>query len=109
MSELLAMFESAQERVKALKQTPATDELLELYALYKQATAGDVVGDCPHPCDARAHAKYAARLAVRGLGEREAKHRYVELVARLIGEAGPGGAVGAAGRDGNRGQPQRPV
>ena len=109
MADARRRFDSAARRARALSAQPSSRELLELYALYKQATAGDVVGDCPHPCDARAHAKYAARLAVRGLGEREAKHRYVELVARLIGEAGPGGAVGAAVRDGNRGQPQRPV
>jgi acyl-CoA-binding protein len=35
-------FVSAQARVKTLRSTPAPDELLELYALYKQATAGDV-------------------------------------------------------------------
>jgi diazepam-binding inhibitor (GABA receptor modulating acyl-CoA-binding protein) len=35
-------FDKAAEDVKNLKQTPSDDELLELYALYKQATVGDV-------------------------------------------------------------------
>jgi hypothetical protein len=35
-------FNKAAEDVKNLQQTPTDDELLELYALYKQSTVGDV-------------------------------------------------------------------
>ena len=34
-------FEDAQKRVKTLSSAPSNDDLLELYALYKQATAGE--------------------------------------------------------------------
>ena len=42
--DLSAKFEDAQTRVKQLSKSPSTDDLLELYALYKQATSGDVSG-----------------------------------------------------------------
>ena len=45
--ELTAKFEDAQSRVKGLSKAPSNDDLLELYALYKQATAGDVSGSRP--------------------------------------------------------------
>jgi carboxylesterase len=38
--ELTARFEDAQARVKTLSKAPSNEDLLELYALYKQATAG---------------------------------------------------------------------
>ncbi|CAG2067324.1 unnamed protein product [Timema podura] len=38
----LQRFTKAAEDVKVLKATPTDDELLEVYALYKQATVGDV-------------------------------------------------------------------
>ena len=37
-------FAEAQERVKKLPERPSNDQLLDLYALYKQATTGDVEG-----------------------------------------------------------------
>lgn len=35
-------FETAAKEVQELKTKPSNDELLKLYALYKQATVGDV-------------------------------------------------------------------
>lgn len=37
-------FDKAAEDVKTLSKRPSDDELLELYALFKQATVGDVTG-----------------------------------------------------------------
>ena len=51
MSDLAARFEDAQKRAKELKKTPSNDELLELYAFYKQATTGDVTGSRPGMLD----------------------------------------------------------
>lgn len=34
-------FKKAAEDVKNLKQTPTDDEMLEIYALYKQSEVGD--------------------------------------------------------------------
>jgi diazepam-binding inhibitor (GABA receptor modulator, acyl-CoA-binding protein) len=76
-------FASAQTRVKALRQTPASEELLELYSLYKQATAGDVSGSRPGMLDFKGRAKYDAWAARRGVGKERAMQDYVAVVARL--------------------------
>jgi diazepam-binding inhibitor (GABA receptor modulating acyl-CoA-binding protein) len=51
MSDAAAKFEDAQARVKKLAKSPSNDDLLELYALYKQATTGDVSGSRPGMLD----------------------------------------------------------
>ncbi len=76
-------FESAQTRVKQLKTTPGADELLELYALYKQATVGDVQGDRPGMLDFKGRAKWDAWSARKGLAKEAAMQSYVDVVARL--------------------------
>jgi diazepam-binding inhibitor (GABA receptor modulating acyl-CoA-binding protein) len=76
-------FSAAQTRVKALKQTPASNELLELYSLYKQATAGDVTGSRPGMLDFKGRAKYDAWAARRGVAKERAMQDYVAVVARL--------------------------
>ena len=38
-------FEKAAAATKEFTQRPSNEELLELYALYKQATDGDVTGE----------------------------------------------------------------
>ena len=37
-------FDAAADRVQKLPKKPSNDDLLELYAFYKQATVGDVTG-----------------------------------------------------------------
>jgi acyl-CoA-binding protein len=76
-------FTSAQSRVKTLPRTPEADELLELYALYKQATVGDVSGSRPGMLDFKGRAKYDAWAKKRGTAGDAAKSAYVALVARL--------------------------
>lgn len=78
-----ADFESAQARVKALAKTPNPGELLELYALFKQATQGDVSGARPGMLDMKGRAKFDAWEKKKGLGKQAAESAYVELVAQL--------------------------
>ena len=77
-------FEAAQARVKQLPKTPAADELLNLYALYKQATVGDVQGGRPGMIDFKGRAKYDAWAARKGTGKDESMQAYVDLVASLV-------------------------
>ena len=83
MADTHTQFESAVKRVRKLKREPGTMELLELYALYKQATLGDVVGPRPGAFDVRARAKHDAWAMAKGLSTEAAMARYVALVARL--------------------------
>ena len=46
-SELEQSFETATAESRTLKSAPGNDELLALYSLYKQASAGDVTGERP--------------------------------------------------------------
>ena len=81
-------FEAAAARVKTLSKSPSNDELLELYALYKQATDGDVSGSRPGMLDLKGRAKYDAWAKVKGSSGEEAMKRYVALVDSLAAKLG---------------------
>jgi diazepam-binding inhibitor (GABA receptor modulating acyl-CoA-binding protein) len=76
-------FESAVARSKELTKRPGNEELLQLYALYKQATEGDVSGDRPGGFDFKAIAKYDAWAEIKGKSKEQAMTDYIDLVAKL--------------------------
>jgi all-trans-retinol dehydrogenase (NAD+) len=80
MADLKQRFEQAAEEVQHLPERPGNDVLLQLYALYKQATEGDVTGRRPGFTDFRGRAKYDAWAGVRGTSQEEAMEAYVDLV-----------------------------
>ncbi|MBN2799052.1 MAG: acyl-CoA-binding protein [Deltaproteobacteria bacterium] len=75
------------DAVARSKELPAqgNQSLLQLYALYKQATEGDVSGAKPSRLNLRARAKYEAWEGQRGLHQEAAASAYVALVAKLGG------------------------
>ena len=81
-------FEAAQIRVKQLPKTPAPNELLSLYGLYKQGCCGDVQGARPGALDFKGRAKHDAWSARQGLSREAAKQQYVELVQQLVEKYG---------------------
>jgi acyl-CoA-binding protein len=81
---LTERFEDAQRRVKTLTQAPGTDTLLELYALFKQGTTGDVDGKRPGMLDIKGRAKYDAWAGKKGQSRDQAMEAYVALVDRLV-------------------------
>ncbi|MFA4968233.1 MAG: acyl-CoA-binding protein [Sulfuritalea sp.] len=85
MSELKTKFEAAVAGSKQLPERPSNDELLQLYALYKQATEGDVEGKRPGFTDMVGRAKYDAWAAVKGTASDAAMTRYIDLVESLKG------------------------
>ena len=84
MADLNERFEDAAARAKGLSQ-PSNDTLLDLYALYKQATVGDATGEKPGMFDMVGRAKYDAWTKRKGMSPDEAKEAYVELVDSLSG------------------------
>lgn len=82
---LKTQFDQAVARSKTLKERPDNASLLKLYALYKQATEGDVTEARPAAMDFVALAKWNAREEVRGTSAAEAMRRYVALVEKLEG------------------------
>ena len=78
-----SQFEDAVARSRLLAVTPPESTLLELYALYKQSSEGDVHAKRPGPLDVVARAKYDAWARVKGVNRDEAMRRYIALVASL--------------------------
>jgi diazepam-binding inhibitor (GABA receptor modulator, acyl-CoA-binding protein) len=81
-------FTEAQTRVRGLARAPDPSELLELYALYKQGTNGDVQGSRPGMLDFKGRAKYDAWAAKKGTARDAAQKAYVELVGKLSAKYG---------------------
>jgi diazepam-binding inhibitor (GABA receptor modulating acyl-CoA-binding protein) len=81
-------FAAAQVRVKQLTKAPDASELLELYALFKQGTIGDVQGERPGMLDFKGRAKYDSWQGKRGTTKDAAMQSYVALVEKLVGKYG---------------------
>jgi diazepam-binding inhibitor (GABA receptor modulator, acyl-CoA-binding protein) len=81
--DLTQQFESAVARSKELTRRPGNEELLQLYALYKQATEGDINDDRPGGFDFKAIAKYDAWAEIKGKSKEQAMNDYIALVEKL--------------------------
>lgn len=79
-------FEAAATAAKSLPERPDDSTMLQLYALYKQGSSGDVSGDKPGFFDFVGVAKYEAWEKLRGTPVEDARNQYVELVRKLGGD-----------------------
>ena len=76
-------FNAAVTKSKELTKRPSNEELLDLYALFKQATEGDVNGERPGGFDFKAIAKFDAWAGKKGTSKDQASQDYTKLVERL--------------------------
>ncbi len=83
MSDLETRFAQAAAAAQQLARRPDNATMLQLYALYKQATIGDVRGAKPGAFDFVAQAKIDAWTRVRGVTQADAQQQYVDLVTQL--------------------------
>jgi len=83
MTDLTAQFEVAAKAAQQLARRPDNETLLKLYALYKQATAGDISGGRPGFTDFVGRAKYDAWAKLKGTTKEAAMRDYISLVERL--------------------------
>lgn len=83
MADLQAAFDAAVAASKQLPEKPDNMTLLRLYALFKQATAGDVEGRRPGLTDMVGRAKWDAWNALQGTSADEARQAYIDLVGSL--------------------------
>lgn len=81
--ELQQQFEAAAARSKELTKRPSNEELLQLYALYKQGSEGDVTGDRPGGFDFKAIAKYDTWADLKGKTKETAMQEYIALMDKL--------------------------
>ncbi|WP_293761853.1 acyl-CoA-binding protein [uncultured Aquitalea sp.] len=84
MSDLNTLFAQAQADVTSLSERPDNQSLLQLYALYKQATDGDVAGERPGMMDFINRAKYDAWDKLKGMSGDDAKQGYIDVVKKLL-------------------------
>ena len=83
MSQLPAAFEAAVADSKQLPDKPDNMTLLQIYALYKQATAGDAEGKRPGFTDMVGRAKFDAWAGLKGKTAGEAQQAYIDLIESL--------------------------
>mgnify|MGYP001554076012 CR=1 FL=1 len=88
MSTLQEMFEQASAAAKSLPERPDDNTMLQLYALYKQGSSGDVSGSKPGFFDFVGVAKYEAWEKLAGTSQEDAQQQYVDLVSKLGGSVG---------------------
>ncbi|AHY79403.1 AQG_2a_G0020620.mRNA.1.CDS.1 [Saccharomyces cerevisiae] len=78
------LFEEKAKAVNELPTKPSTDELLELYALYKQATVGDNDKEKPGIFNMKDRYKWEAWENLKGKSQEDAEKEYIALVDQLI-------------------------
>jgi diazepam-binding inhibitor (GABA receptor modulating acyl-CoA-binding protein) len=83
MADLKAAFEQAVADSKKLPEKPDNATLLQIYALYKQASAGDVDGKRPGFTDMVGRAKWDAWNEQKGKSSGDAMQEYVDLIESL--------------------------
>ena len=82
--DLDAEFTSSITIIRTLTERPTNEELLKLYALYKQATEGNNSTNVPAVTNAKERAKWNAWYGLRGVSRRNAKTQYSEFVNELM-------------------------
>ncbi len=87
MSDLKSAFDAAAASVQNLPSQPGQEDMLELYAYFKQATKGDAGSDRPGMFDLVGRAKYDAWSKLKGTSTDEAMQSYIDLVKRLESES----------------------
>ena len=84
MADLKADFAKAQKDVKTLSKRPDNNDMLFLYAHFKQASEGDVSGSRPGMLDMVGRAKYDAWTKLKGSKPDAAMKAYVDKVGALL-------------------------
>jgi acyl-CoA-binding protein len=83
MADLKSRFDAAVANSKNLSERPDNATLLKIYALYKQATAGDNAEKKPGFGDMVGRAKWDAWNGLKGTSGNDAMQQYVDLIEEL--------------------------
>ena len=83
MADLKKQFEQAVADSKSLPEKPDNMTLLMIYALYKQASSGDVDGKRPGFADMVGRAKWDAWNEAKGKSGAAAMQEYIDLIESL--------------------------
>ena len=80
MSDLKQQFDDAVNYVQNSEGNPSNEEKLAMYALFKQATEGDVSGKRPGMTNFVGRAKYDAWAKLKGTSADDAMQKYIDTV-----------------------------
>jgi len=84
LAEVKILFQKAVEESSELFKSAGKKSSIRLFALYKQATEGDINISIPVGSgDVVAKAKYEAWLLLKGKPKKEAQHEFIMLVNKL--------------------------
>ncbi len=85
MSDLKTQFDEAVNYIQTAEGDfkPSNEMKLEFYALYKQATEGDVSGKRPGMMDFVGRAKYDAWAELKGTSSEQAMQKYIDKLNSL--------------------------
>lgn len=84
MADLKAAFDKAAADSKTLTKRPDNNDMLFLYAHFKQASEGDVAGNRPGMMDMVGRAKYDAWAKLKGTSKDDAMKKYTDKVNGLL-------------------------
>lgn len=70
--------------METLNRRPGNDDLLALYAYYKQVNQGDVSGKRPSTMNLKGRAKHDAWASLKGTDVDAAMRAYINKVKQLI-------------------------
>ncbi|MDN5863377.1 MAG: acyl-CoA-binding protein [Salinisphaera sp.] len=92
MSDLEQHFKAAADKVRNAPEDgafkPSNELKLKMYALYRQATDGDVSGKRPGMLKIIERAKYDAWTVAKGVNREDAMQAYVDEVAKIEAQHG---------------------
>ncbi len=84
MDSLDVSFNKAAHNVRGVTKRPSDATLLQLYALYKQATVGPCTVPAPSIFDLKGQSKHSAWKQLGSMSKMEAKQRYILLAESVM-------------------------
>ena len=86
MSSLKEQFDAAVKSVQSGEGSakPSNELKLQMYALFKQATDGDVSGKKPGITDFVGRMKYSAWEELKGMSKDKAMQTYIDKIAAIM-------------------------
>merc|ERR1739840_11491 len=81
----MSTFEEAVDILSnKMNKTLSNDELKEIYALYKQATVGDINTERPGMLDFKGKAKWDSWKSKEGMSQEDAKQKYIDFGKQMM-------------------------
>ena len=84
ISDVKKRFDLSAKMVQTLGDGVNNDELLKLYALYKQSNFGNCNTDQPSSFNLKEGAKWKAWNKLKGMSQMDAMNKYSDFVLKLF-------------------------